>query len=740
VDRGQDFAVYERVTSVAGTDGRTTSRTNRFTLIENGLHYFEDGVWKESRDLIEPFREGAIARYGPHQAIFSPDLNADAVFDIQMADGGRLRGGVRAIQATDLKTGRSVVLAKIKASAPGELAPPDRVVYPDAFEGLKADVVMIWRHNLFSQDVVVRQRPALPRGWEAATTRFEVVTELVECPEPTIRAQQVGRDGKSRLEDDVVLSFGGMDMLMGHGFGVEGKRACALGGLRPIPGAIPVRKQYRRLSNGRRFLIESVPWAQAEAQWTSLPGSAGTEVTQQMQAGQTTEVQTAKSDALPSVEADERAATSTSRASRESFDGMEKPGPDPFVAFSRSKPQLHPITAAKTAYVPTGFVVDFVIVPSGSVTTFESGQTYYIQSSYYCGDPVAFEPGCTIKFKENAYMLLYGPVYFPDLGPHPVFTSKDDDMYGDRIFFGDSDPDNSDGDPSDQRASRALWLYYVNFATTVQNALIRWAQKGIQYDMNPGIYVTHTLQNAIFENCDIGVYANLADSTLILDNVKKCNVGDPVYCYYSACNVYGWMTEQCGTDYQDSDGDLLSDWEEFIWGTDPFDPYTISPNKKDGEFLLTAVAGEGGTRLSLSVIQANYDPTTDTTSLEFIVGGTYSNEYVEIYVYDSQMNSWRNIHAIYSGTNSDGDVYAVTLRGDQTGDTFAAFSAYDDDADGLSDGYEVMVTQTIVGNPDSSSSAPGVADTKDNGIADGDEDLDGDVSPISRSGLWGQIH
>ncbi len=71
----------------------------RFTLLENGLHYRDpdSGAWLPSQDLIESFPDGAIARYGPIRAIFSHDLNAESVFDLETPAGARLRGGLRAL-------------------------------------------------------------------------------------------------------------------------------------------------------------------------------------------------------------------------------------------------------------------------------------------------------------------------------------------------------------------------------------------------------------------------------------------------------------------------------------------------------------------------------------------------------------------------------------------------------------------------------------------------------------------
>jgi len=250
VERGEDFAVYRRVNTVAAAGGGATIKTNQFTLLENCLNYFENGQWKESEDVIEPAPGGAVARRGPNKAIFSPDLNSPAVFDIQTSDGKRLRGGVRAIQLTDLATGKSVTLATVKASAPGELVPPNSVVYRDAFDGLKADVLLVWKHNYFGQDVVLRERPQLPTGMSPDTTRLEILTEMLEAPQPSIRKQMVQAGNSGQLEDDVVIHFGRLAVVMGKAYPVQDDVAWAVGGLNPSDSSSPVLKQWHSLSVG----------------------------------------------------------------------------------------------------------------------------------------------------------------------------------------------------------------------------------------------------------------------------------------------------------------------------------------------------------------------------------------------------------------------------------------------------------------------------------------------------------
>ncbi|HVR35942.1 MAG TPA: sialidase family protein, partial [Methylomirabilota bacterium] len=475
-------------------------------MLENGLHYFEDGQWKESEDLIEVFPDGAIARRGPNQAVFSPDLNVPAVFDILSSDGKRLRGGVRAIQLTDLATGRSQVVAAVKELAPGELIPPNRLVYRDAFDGLKADVLLVWKHNYFSQDIVLLEQPRLPEGMNPETTRIEVLTEVVEAPEATIRQQTVRGAAAAELDDDVVIHFGRLAMVMGKAFPVNEGAGWTVGGLDASEESRPVLKQWHPLPDGRTFLIESIGWLDAQPHLNALP------VTEEARAIPASREETAVARVWP-----------------------ERP---------RTRSEARPLQLAQLDYEPKGYVLDFVIIPDDDQpTTFLANETYYIKTSYYTGSSVTFEPNCCVKFKHNSYLLLYGPVNFPASEPKAVFTSRNDSNFGEPIMGVPNEAD-SDGDPTSHKAAQAIWLYYVDFNTTIQNARIRWAQRGIQYDVNPGVYVTHTLQSSLVEYTDTGVYANLEDAALYLDNVKKCTVTTPIYCPSQSC--YGSMTEDCG--------------------------------------------------------------------------------------------------------------------------------------------------------------------------------------------------
>jgi hypothetical protein len=488
IERGENFAVLEHVKS-----------GGRVTLLENALHYRENGEWKESEDLIEPFPGGAVARRGPNRAIFSEELNSDAVFDIETSGGRRIRGGIRAIQATDFKSGRTVVLGEVKESVKAELFAPNRLVYASAFEGVEADLVLVWKHNLFSHDVIFRERPELPREWDPANVRLEVITEFYVEGEPELRSSVYRAEGQPELRNDAVIHFGSMAMIMGKAFTVGEENAFELGALGM--GGIPVVKEWHQAADGRRFLIESLSWAEASEGLKELPVAR--------QAGKTMHESRVKAIAANAV--------------------------------TRPAAESRPVQMAGTSYRPNGYLLDFVIVPDqGTPSNLLSGETYYVRSNYYSGASVTFNPGTVIKFKANASMLVYGPVTFPATNQMMVsFTSRNDDTVGEVVPSNNGEP-QSDGDPASHIASATLWLYYNTYNVTVRHARFSWAKNGVLRDRNSGSTASVTLTDCIFNNITNSNSAAFSGDATYLTSarLKKCNVTTAGLTMTTDCEPY----------------------------------------------------------------------------------------------------------------------------------------------------------------------------------------------------------
>jgi len=194
---------------------------------------------------------------------------------------------------------------------------------------------------------------------------------------------------------------------------------------------------------------------------------------------------------------------------------------------------------ASLPYSGKGFAIDFETLPSSASTkTFETGKTYYIPTGFCVGPGAAiFEPGCVTKYGNNAWLIMFGQPSFPDTQQTPVFTSANDDSFGEDV---DGNPNDLPSVPS-YSAMPALWIYYVTFPTDIKNVDIRWAHYGVQYDQNPGVYSTHWLFDSLFEKCETGIYLNLPyGAGLNLLNVKKCSVTTPIA---GSGSYFGSMTD-----------------------------------------------------------------------------------------------------------------------------------------------------------------------------------------------------
>ena len=94
VDRGAHHRVWATASFETNLYGRIIVRTNSYTELETGMHYWADGQWKESQELIESYPGGAIARQGQHKVIFAANLATPGAIDVETAAGTRLRSHV----------------------------------------------------------------------------------------------------------------------------------------------------------------------------------------------------------------------------------------------------------------------------------------------------------------------------------------------------------------------------------------------------------------------------------------------------------------------------------------------------------------------------------------------------------------------------------------------------------------------------------------------------------------------
>ncbi|MBX3744752.1 MAG: hypothetical protein KF833_05535 [Verrucomicrobiae bacterium] len=448
-------------------------------------------------------------------------------------------------------SGESVILAGLQDTFAQQVA-SNVVVYPDSFRELHASIRYIYEIGSFHQDVILHEAPPSPQAFGLSDrSRLEVITEFgPDTPEPErftrfIRVEENPAIRRSMVEPDFtdhLLVFGQeIRMLIGRAFALDEELNDGAGG---EPGTeIPVGKEFQRI-DGRTRLIEGVEY-QAIAPFL---------------------------EDLPPATADLGEATRNgeSMASSGRLVPARIASLDRGHEFARREPSQR------------GFVLDYVTKTGGATDfNFVSKGTYYISSGFgVSGYSIAFGEGAVIKYANNAYLYLYGHFTFPSSGSPVVFTSKDENLYGEVIS-------GSTGSPA-HMANPALWVYYVDFNTEIRNASVRWAKQGVVYDQNPGVSASHSVRDSKFKNTQTGVVGGWNSPTVSLTNIKRCNVTTPT----SGCCIGGSMTLDCEGDndydelpdswevtyfgntsaqngHGDPDGDGLINFKEYLFGTSP---------------------------------------------------------------------------------------------------------------------------------------------------------------------------
>lgn len=273
LERGPHHQVLDTIAEYRDAAGQVITRTNSVTALASGLFYQRDGQWVRSSETIEVLADAAVARHGPHQAIFPLDLAAGEPVDLLTSDGQRFRSHVLGLSYFDARSGKSVWLAELQ-SCQLELLAPNRVVYRGALAGeVQADVVFEYRQGSFSQEVVVRSRLPDPGafGLDPDHTRVEVVTEFLEAPEPVKERVIVDAEPDPVVRATLVEPDWTDDRLEFGAYWMGPGRAFALGA--EEDRGVPVAKRWDAVE-GRNLLVEGARYTALRALADSLPAQA----------------------------------------------------------------------------------------------------------------------------------------------------------------------------------------------------------------------------------------------------------------------------------------------------------------------------------------------------------------------------------------------------------------------------------------------------------------------------------
>ena len=261
-EAGAHHQWVERVYMETGEkgDSRLVTNTQAYCVLATGLNRVDPITkqWVPARAEFETTDSGhIISRQTAYQLILPPRLeeSESGVVDLLGADGHRFRASTLGIALVEMGSGRSVLLGQVKPCRVEQVSATEALA-EDAFEGIKADIRFRIMLAGIEADVILREKPVLPSGWDPSRCQLEVLTELF--PEKT-DTQGGGGEAAKAGDGEPGLRFGEMRVGRGKAFGVENEEK-----------SVPVWATRETLDK-REFIIEMSRWNDLEPFMEVLP-------------------------------------------------------------------------------------------------------------------------------------------------------------------------------------------------------------------------------------------------------------------------------------------------------------------------------------------------------------------------------------------------------------------------------------------------------------------------------------
>ena len=470
VARGPNERIWERIDwQTNSASGVIRKVPHRYVELSTGISRLVGEKWVDAKPDIEVTPTGAQAVDAQHSVFFLENINTLGAIQFVTPDGIRLKSNVLGLSYWDSATGRSVFIAETRDSD-GQLLPSNHeALYPDAFDGgFRADLLYVNSVSGFEQFVVLREQPPAPTAFamDPATTFLQVVTEFLEPPVPQVVIVP------GRTDSDEYLSFGVMQMGRGEAFAVGSET-----------NHIPVTKHWVTLE-GRRCLVEQIPFAAAREQLGSLPLPAPRSASSGAQSN-LKHRQVANRISLPIQRVAKRL--------------------QPSLRLANSEPSR------------AGFAMDYSIVTVQTNRVFQGDVTYFVTNSITLAGSNVFEGGTVIKFATNSSLVIAPSSTTPTAtfcssAYHPIYlTSKDDNSAGETIS-------GSTGSPVGYYASTALMFGGLSpIVPALGSTRIAYARQAISVSG-----MSLSISDGQFINCQEGVAAG--GGTVTIRNALFSNV------------------------------------------------------------------------------------------------------------------------------------------------------------------------------------------------------------------------
>lgn len=494
------WLVRER--QVGSNNDKHSIQTGRVVELETGMHFWNGQQWSPSEPAFHLVNGAFVADKVQHpSSLAAENINVVGAVKTVTPDGSRLSSTPLAIALMDPVTAEVTIIANIKDSA-GVLVSSNQVVYPDAFDGVSADIVYTLDKNSFSQDVVITARVNPEDFGFSTNSQLQVISEFYDGPEPgkTRRPLRVEKDQRIRSKMaspdfvDSELNFGDLVFAQGKAYTAADTNS---------DDGVLAAKDFITVEGGRRFLIESVEFPTIENAIKALPENDGNTP----HAINTTRKLNSKR-AYASIS---QPAQQGARAQAKSGKKLERVAS---LAFDRTKP---------------GVVIDYHALIATDCTL-NSGVTYYVNGSFVCSGPFVVNGGAIVKFKTDASITLNGTVTC-NTGPYDpaIFTAIKDDSVGECLQSVDPTA-YSQASLVNGCANPALCLKYPN-SVALNNLWFAYCKLAINLLGSSSSYVSTTLavSDSQLVNCVQGVSISISSGGCGAGGAAAMNISNSLF-------------------------------------------------------------------------------------------------------------------------------------------------------------------------------------------------------------------
>ena len=465
LERSMDYRVMRSVREETTERGEVYTATNQYVELGSSMHYWDGKQWLESKAEFRLEPGMAVADTMPHKVRIAANLNAEGAVELETWDGKHFRSTPVLVAFRDTETGEVAGVAKIQDCA-GELVAPNRVVFPNALEGLDASIQFTISKFGFEQELVIRE-PIDSEDYGLKTgpsVRLELWTAFIAAP-PLVDAVR----GMAGTMEDVSLDFGSLHIGNGKAFTVQSKEFEA-----------PVAKTFGPIANDDRwFLVESISQPDLKPMMDSLrqarAGKAPAKIKRMAK-----RVEKSPKDLLASMGTIHQ----TKEVQTDQIHRTSRPS-EPAVILDYS--------------TVNGALGNF---------TFRADTTYYVSADTTfsgAGTSVIFEGGSVIKSTNDVTLTVNSPITWKGDSYRPIVLSAvSDHSVGEKL---------NTATLSGQYAKAALKIGATTAASDakLKNFRICNAKVGIILDGRTG----HSLDHGQFVGCGYGVVMLNSSSSLL---------------------------------------------------------------------------------------------------------------------------------------------------------------------------------------------------------------------------------